>query len=230
MSRHLVFAPGLLCDEDLFAAQAAILGRSFDIRYVDHRRCATIQGIAEAALKELPERFSLCGLSMGGYVALEMARLAPRRVERLALLDTSAAPDTPGQAQTRLMRLEMVREGRLAEVAQQIWEGHVHPARVRDEALKGRYMRMVARSGPAVFESQTRAIMHRVDSRPSLSRIGCPLLVMVGDHDHVTPVVQARFIADSVQGAEFRILKECGHLSTMERPEEVNQALRSWLG
>lgn len=230
MSRHLVFAPGLLCDEDLFAAQAACLGRSFDIRYVDHRRHATTRDIAQSALESLPPRFALCGLSMGGYVALEIMRIAPHRVERLALLDTSAGPDTPGQTQTRVMRIELAREGRLDEVAQQIWEGHVHPARVRDEALRARYMAMVARTGPAAFETQMRAIMHRADARSLLPRIACPVLVMVGDHDHVTPVAQARFIADAAPNAEFRIVGQCGHLSTMERPEEVNQALRAWLG
>ena len=92
----LVLVPGLACTEDLFAEQIASLRGEVAISIADHTQDDTISAIARAVLATAPNRFALCGLSMGGSIAFEMMRQAPDRIERLALLDTSALSDTPG--------------------------------------------------------------------------------------------------------------------------------------
>ena len=225
----LVLVPGLLCTGELFREQLAGLADVARMQVADHGGAETIGEVARAILSAAPERFALCGLSMGGYVALEIMRQQPARVQRLALLDTAATPDSPQQTEARLARIALAREGRLDEIAAQLWPVFVHPSRVGDMALRARYDAMVAATGAERFVRQMRAIMSRPDSRPHLQAIAKKTLVLVGEADRVTPPAEAQTIANGIAFAELVVVAGCGHLSTMERPEAVNAALRAWL-
>ena len=110
-STHLIFVPGLGCTEKLFAEQIASLRGDVAISVADHTRHDTMSGIARAIRAAAPDRFALCGLSMGGYIAFEMMRQAPGHVERLALLDTTALTDTPEQTERRLKLIALAQAG-----------------------------------------------------------------------------------------------------------------------
>src|SRR5450759_4599400 len=97
LSFPLVLVPGLLCSARLYGAQIAALWPFGQVAVADHRRDADMAAIAAAILAQAPPRFALAGLSMGGYIAFAMLRLAPERIARLALLDTAARPDLPEQ-------------------------------------------------------------------------------------------------------------------------------------
>jgi pimeloyl-ACP methyl ester carboxylesterase len=226
----LLLAPGLLCTADLFAGQLADFGRDRSIVVVDHTRSDRLEAIARATLASAPERFALAGLSMGGYLAMEIMRQAPDRVTRLALLDTSARPDTPDRTADRRQLIELARAEGVARVQRLLMPRLIHPDRLGEPDLVARVLRMAEETGLDAFVGQEEAIMARPDSRPLLPSIACPTLVLVGADDLQTPVEVARETADAIPGSRLEVIPSCGHLSTMERPEAVNAALRDWLG
>lgn len=224
----LVLVPGLGCTERLFAPQVAALG-SPRIRFADHRRDDTMPAIARRLLEEAPPRFALAGLSMGGYVALEVLRQAPERVCRVALLDTGPGADDAAARERRLRQIALAEGGKLDEVQEELWPRLVHPDRRDDRALRDVVEAMMADTGPEAFARQQRAIMGREDSRALLSQLEIPTLVLVGDADAPTPPHLAQEMADLVEWSSLVIVPDCGHLSTLERPEAVIHALKAWL-
>jgi pimeloyl-ACP methyl ester carboxylesterase len=188
-----------------------------------------MEAIAAAILRDAPQRFALAGLSMGGYIAFAMMRLAPERIVKLALLDTSARPDLPEQKAGREKFIALAQVGKLNEVVDTLTPRFLHPSHVKDERLKKIVRDMAAETGAEAFVRQTKAIMGRQDARPLLSEIGCPTLVLVGDGDALTPPELAKEIASGISGAKLVVVPECGHLSTVEKPDAVNAAMAEWL-
>jgi pimeloyl-ACP methyl ester carboxylesterase len=230
MTEPLVLLPGLLCDAALWAPQvSALRGLADPIMIGDLTRNDSIGGMAEAVLAQAPPRFALAGLSMGGYCAFEIMRRAPERVTRLALLDTSARPDTDEQRARRRGLIELAEKGEFKGVTPRLLPLLIHPDRLGDEALKATVMGMAERVGKEAFLRQQKAIMGRPDSRPDLGRIACPTLVLVGRQDALTPVAVHEEMAAGIPGARLVIVEDCGHLSTLEKPEAVNVALEDWL-
>ena len=166
---------------------------------------------------------------MGGYTAFEIMRRAPDRVARLALLDTSARPDTPEASERRRAQIALAQSGHFAEVVDQLFPLWVHRTRRNDEPLRRTVRLMAEETGPQAFARQQTAIMTRPDSRPDRAAIRCPTLVLVGDGDEATPPDRAAEIANGIPGARLVSVPECGHLSTLERPQPVTQALVEWL-
>jgi pimeloyl-ACP methyl ester carboxylesterase len=229
-SLPVVLIPGLLLTPQLYAPQLEALWADAPVLLANHTRADSMAELARGILAQAPPRFALVGLSMGGYIAFEILRQAPERVARLALLDTAARPDTPDITAGRRTNMQLAQSGRLAEVVDGLIPRLVHPSRVTDAPLHEVIRRMGAQVGVAGYLRQQAAIIARPDSRPMLKDIRCPTLVLVGDADQLTPPERAQEIAAGVRGAELVIVPECGHLSTLERPELVTRALRSWLG
>jgi pimeloyl-ACP methyl ester carboxylesterase len=229
-SLPVVLIPGLLLTPQLYAPQLEALWADAPVLLANHTRADSMAELARGILAQAPPRFALVGLSMGGYIAFEILRQAPERVARLALLDTAARPDTPDITAGRRTNMQLAQSGRLAEVVDGLIPRLVHPSRVTDAPLLEVIRRMGAQVGVAGYLRQQAAIIARPDSRPMLTDIRCPTLVLVGDADQLTPPERAQEIAAGVRGAELVIVPECGHLSTLERPELVTRALRSWLG
>jgi pimeloyl-ACP methyl ester carboxylesterase len=225
-----VFVPGLLCSARLYASQLSALWQFGPVTVADHRRDDTMDAIAARILAATPPRFALAGLSMGGYISFAMLRQAPKRIARLALLDTSARPDTAEQTASRKTQIVMAKEGRLAEVSDLSLPRFIHVKRQSDEPLKTIVRQMAQDTGAEGLVRQLTATMSRPDSRPLLSQIRCPAIVIVGDADVATPPELSREIAEGIKGASLRVITDCGHLSTLERPDAVNAALSDWLG
>jgi pimeloyl-ACP methyl ester carboxylesterase len=225
-----VLVPGLLCSARLYGEQIPALWRFGPVTVADHRRDDSMDAIAERILAAAPPRFALVGLSMGGYIAFVIASKAPERVERLALLDTAARPETEGQTQRRLPQIALAQSGRLAEVVDQLFPLFVHRNRQGDAALRRIVDAMAQDTGPEAFVRQQKAIMGRPDARPMLASIRCPTLVLVGEGDELTPPPASQEIAAGITGARLVMVPDCGHLSTLERPDAVNAALVEWLG
>lgn len=226
---QLVLVPGLGCTEQLFAGQVRRLARHSRVRFADTRRDDSIAGMARRLLDEVDGPFAVAGLSMGGYVAMEVVRQAPARVTRLALLDTTAAPDPESAREFRLKLSDLALRGRLDEVHEALWPRLVAPARRQDADLEGQVYSMLVATGGAAFARQQNAIIGRADSRPLLESVAVPTLVVVGEEDVVTPVAVAAEMAGLVPGARLTVVKGSGHLSTMEAAEEVATAMEEWL-
>jgi pimeloyl-ACP methyl ester carboxylesterase len=226
----VVFVPGLLCDTRLWRPQVDALAGRADCHVADATRSDTMAGLARDLLADCPfERFALAGLSMGGYVALEAMRQAPARVTHLALLDTSARPDTPEQSQKRRDFIELAGRGRFLGVTDALLPLLVHPSRLADDELVAVVKAMAKSVGKDAFVRQERAIMSRADGRPLLPRITCPTLVLCGRQDALTPLALHEEIAAAVPGARLEVIAECGHLSALERPDAVSAALERLL-
>jgi pimeloyl-ACP methyl ester carboxylesterase len=225
----ILLIPGLNCSARLYADQIPVLWRFGPVTVADHTRDDSMDAIVARILAAAPPRFALAGLSMGGYLALTIMRQAPQRVQKLALLDTSARPESPEQTVRRKPQIALAQDGRFAEVPPLQFPFFVHRNRQGDDALRTRVRLMAEETEAEVFLRQQHALITRADARPLLATIKCPTLVLVGDGDELTPPALSRELADGIAGSRLVIVADCGHLSTMERPEAVNRALVEWM-
>lgn len=228
-NRQILLLPGLHSDATLFQGQIPFLAPLADIIVGDLSRADSIAGMAADALAEVPSgQVVLIGLSMGGYVALEIMRQAPERVSGLALLDTSARPDTP-EAIANREKLIALAEKDLDAVVDALLPRLSHPDHMNLPMVRGVVQSMAVSLGKDVFIRQQRAIMRRADSRPTLPQIACPTLVLCGRDDLITPLEVHEELVAGIPGALLVVIDECGHLSTLDQPEKVGEALKSWL-
>lgn len=227
---HLVLVPGLMCSPALFAPQVAHFAPRLAVSVAETRNGDSMADIARQILARAPARFALAGLSMGGYIAFEMLRQAPARITRLALLDTNARADRPEQIRVRHILAGLARTMGARAVQGMLLNKLVHPGRLAEPDLTARVLDMADWVGPTAFERQQLAIIGRPDNRPFLAEIRCPTLVLVGAEDALTPVKVHEELAAGIAGSRLVVIPECGHLSTMERPAEVNRHLATWLG
>ena len=224
----LVLLPGLASDGALWAAQVRDLADVADPSIGDTLNDDSLTAMAERVLATAPPRFALAGLSMGGYLAFEIWRQAPGRVLRLALLDTSARPDTPEQTAYREQAIKSARGpvdfARLARIG---LDQLLHPG--TGDAVRDAVVAMSVRVGAERYVAQQRAIIGRMDSRPTLETIAVPTLVLVGAGDTLTPPPLAEEIAAGIPHARLATIPDAGHLPTMEQPAIVSEHLRRWL-
>jgi pimeloyl-ACP methyl ester carboxylesterase len=225
----LLLLPGLLCDRQLWAPQVAGLSDIAETVVADLTRDDSFAAMAGRALAGAPPRFALAGLSMGGYVAQEIMRVAPERVTLLALLDTSARADTPDQSQRRRDLIALSERGQFHGVTPRLLPNLIHPDRLNDAALVKIVTDMAQSVGVEGFRRQETAILARRDGRPDLARIAVPTLVLCGRDDKLTPLNLAEEMAALIPRAKLHIVEHCGHMTTLERPEQVNAGMRDWL-
>lgn len=226
---NLVLVPGLLCTQRLWRDQIAALEARRNIVVPRNDLDDSVAGMARRALDAAPDRFALAGLSMGGYVALEMWRQAPERIERLALLDTRATADTPAETERRKDLMALANRGRFTGVHERLMPILIHESRLGDTELTAAIAGMAEETGRDGFINQQKAIMARPDSRETCRTIDVPTLVLCGREDALTPLALHEEMARLIPGAHLEIVENCGHMSTMEKPEEVNAALEAWL-
>ncbi len=230
----LVLVPGLMCDETVWAHQVATLRAGREIRIAEHALSDSLGAMAERILDSAPPLFALAGHSMGGRVALEVLARAPERVTRLALLDTGYEALAPGEAGER----ERAGRYRLLEIAQRDgmlvmardWaRGMVHPARLTDLPLMNAIHAMIARASVAQFDAQIRALLARPDRTELLATLRVPTLVLCGHEDTWSPLSRHQEMARRIPASHLVDVPDCGHMSTMERPEAITTALLAWL-
>lgn len=210
----LVLLPAMGCDGRLWARQVVDLGDIAHPELGDLSVDDSLSAMAQRVLAHAPPRIAVAGVSLGGYVALEMIRQAPERIERVALFGTRA---------TMAMRARTVDEQGLLATAP-----HADPTLT--PIISGPVQAMAERVGAEVFERQQRALLARPDLDAAIAAVRVPTLVAVGDRDRICNVEDARTLADRIPGARFHVIRHCGHLSPMERSGEVTMLLRHWLG
>lgn len=227
---QLVLLPGLACNAVMWQHQLAALPPNLNAVASDvHSRFDTVQAMAQALLGEHAGELIVCGASMGGMLAMEVARQAPARVRGLALLGTNARPETPDMRALREAAIVFFEQGRAEEVLKFNLPLAFHKSRANDARLSQSYLDFVLAAGTDQLVRQNRAVMDRPDARLFLPAIRCPTLVLCGDGDQITPPECSREIASLIAGAELQFITDCGHMLTMERPAEVNAALLPWL-
>ncbi|MES2261782.1 MAG: alpha/beta hydrolase [Pseudomonadota bacterium] len=227
--RCLYLLCGLLCDEVVWQAQAAALRARYDVRVVSFEDQDSIGGMAAKVLADAPPRFALAGHSMGGRVALEVCRLAPGRVERLALLDTGYEGVSDGEAGRRAVLVDRALDEGIDTVARAWALPMLAPAHRRDAALVATIVAMVGRMSGQIYDGQTRALLARPDATALLGQIACPTLVLCGQQDGWSPPERHRDMARLIPHSLLRLIDDCGHMSMMEQPAAVLAALDEWL-
>jgi pimeloyl-ACP methyl ester carboxylesterase len=227
---QLIFMPGLAADAGMWSAQLPAMPAALDATVTDvHFHHETLQAMAAALLARHQGDLVLCGASMGGMLAMETARQAPHRIRGLALLGTSARPETGPMRKVREAAIELFAQGRMEDVLRPNVPLAFHAKQAADPALVQAYFDMILRAGAQQLITQNHAVMARPDARLHLPQLPCPVLVMCGDADQLAPPECSREIAALVPHAELVMLPECGHMLTMEKPEAVNATLADWL-
>lgn len=227
MTASLVILPGLICNEAMFAAQLdAFGGLVIGGFYGGADRITTM---AHYAIDRMPDGCALLGHSMGARVALEVWRLAPEKVSRLALADTGVHAPRAGEADKRYALRDLGR--RLgADALVDAWLPPMIGKGHRDDPhLLTELHAMATSAGVPVFEAQIEALIHRPDALQILPTITCPTFAIVGRDDHWSPIGQHEKIVSSVPGAQLRVVENAGHMAPAEEPDRFNDAVREWL-
>jgi pimeloyl-ACP methyl ester carboxylesterase len=224
----LTILPGLLCDSRMFASQ---LGTFSDSLCVDgfYGGADRMGDMALYALERMPPRSAVLGHSMGARVALEIYRIAPDRVARLALADTGVHAPRAGEREKRYALRDTGRTEGFAALVDAWLPPMIGSSNRHDAALYAHLRSMCLGAGQAIFEAQIEALLHRPELESLLPTISCPVSLIVGEEDEWAPVAQHREIASAISGAELTVLPRCGHLAPAERPGSFNDALSRWL-
>jgi pimeloyl-ACP methyl ester carboxylesterase len=231
----ILFLPGLLCDREIWAYQSRVLADVAECTITEWTGEDSLVKMAETALRIAPKRFAVAGHSMGGRVALEIYRAVPDRVTHIALLNTGylpRAPDAAGEqeARSRYALLEVAKTQGMRAMARQWLPPMINPARRDDHVLTETIVEMLARKTPEIFEAQIRALLSRPDATPVLESIRCPALLISGREDAWSPPARHTDMAAKIPGPSRVVtIPDCGHMSPLEQPEAVAEALHYWL-
>jgi pimeloyl-ACP methyl ester carboxylesterase len=224
----------LICDQTVWQRQIDGLSDVGVCTCAGYGSLDSLPAMAEAVLRTAPERFSIAGHSMGGRVALQVYRLAPHRVARIALLNSGYLPRAAGEGGQEETR----KRGELVALAQsqgmhamlrQWLPPMIDSRRINDTALVNSIIEMMSRKTPEIFAAQVRALLARPDATPVLEQIQCPALLLTGREDGWSGPAQHAAMSAKIAGSQLAIIPDCGHMSTLERPAEVTAALRAWL-
>lgn len=225
----LVLIPGMMCDARLFGPQVDAFSMDYDLIFASITEEASVTKLAERVLSQSPERFAVAGLSMGGIVAMEMLRIAPQRIERIALMDTNPMAETEQVKAGRIPQMMAVREGRLASVMRdEMKPKYLAPGPGRKDVLD-LCMKMALGIGPHAFLRQSRALMDRPDQTETLRGSTIPSLILCGRYDKLCPITRHEYMASLMPHATFEVIEDAGHLPTLENPDATNLALACWL-
>ncbi len=231
----LLLIPGLLCDGAVWTEQIKVLSPLVDCVVATHGMADSIETMAVQALHLLPpgRSFSVAGHSMGGRCALEIARIAPERLQRLALLDTGFQARVSGtvgtaEAEQRMKLLALARSEGMRSMGREWARGMVHPSRWDTEVFE-EILQMIERFTPDQFEAQIHALLHRPDATQLLPKITAPTLLLCGREDVWSPLARHQQMQELMSGSRLEVIEHCGHMSTMEQPCDVAHAMTDWL-
>ena len=224
---NLVLIPGFMLDQALWDDLLPFLPPGLAIHFADLTTGDAIDAMARAILAQAPPEFIVLGFSMGGYVAREMARLAPERVAGMILVATSARPDQPDMVERRVRAARHMAKGAFHGLARGAVRASLHADRANDTALIERVRSMGERLGADVFLRQSAVV--RAGDLATLNRITCPALVIAADGDQLRPVDEVRELADGLPGARFAVIQHSGHMAPLEAPAVLGGMITHWL-
>lgn len=224
-----VFIPGLLSDGIVWEAAAATAAKRVPVATADVTSQTSITAMAQDTLEAHPGLLIAIGHSMGARVALEMARLAPRRVVGLILADTGIHPRKEGEEAKRQVVLDLARKEGMAALADAWLPPMVWEERHGDAALMSALRAMVLRADVAQHDRQIQALLDRPDAAATLADVACPVLLLVGRQDAWSPVAQHETMREVLPRADLVVIEDAGHFAPIEQPHAVSAAIADWL-
>ncbi|MCF6232976.1 MAG: alpha/beta hydrolase [Rhodobacteraceae bacterium] len=229
MTEALVLLPDIMCDDRVFTSQIRSLASGRAITIAPLTQADRVEDIARSLLDQLPQRFALAGLGLGGVVAMELLKRAGNRITRLCLIATNPLSEPPAIAATREPMIIGAKAGRLQDVLREnMPSDYLAPGSARLE-ITNLLLDMGRDLGPEVFVSQSRAMQRRPDQQGTLRKCTVPTRIIFGAHDPLTPAQRQEFMTRLLPDAQLTVIEEAGHLPTLEQPELTTSALRDWL-
>ncbi len=227
--KKLIMIPGTLCNEDLFKQQHEGLSDLFDCFTASNNSADSLKRIANNILKTYTGSFLLLGLSYGGIIAFEILRQAPERVDGLILLNTNYKKPSNKTQQAQQRFLGMAYLGILdVAIQEELTDAMLYYQNQKNKKLRNIILNMGLQVGINGFHNQIKAQLNRPDSSKDLPKIKCPTLIITGKEDNVCPVDLHEEMAKMIPNATLKIINQCGHLSTLEKPKEVNNIIKKW--
>jgi|TARA_B110000908_G_scaffold136020_1_gene161099 pimeloyl-ACP methyl ester carboxylesterase len=229
MTRPLLLLPGMMCDARLFAPQVEVLSERGPVAVGDISGYDNMAILAEALLADAPPLFALCGLSMGGIVAMEMIRQAPERIAKLCLMDTNPMAEVDIAKSRRGPQIDKAQAGQLDHVMRDEMKPNYLTEGPQCAAILDLCMEMALGLGADAFVRQSVALRDRPDQCDTLRGVTVPTLVLCGREDRLCPVARHTLMHDLVEGAALEIIESAGHLPTLEQPQHTTAALIRWM-
>jgi pimeloyl-ACP methyl ester carboxylesterase len=223
MKIPLVLLPGLLSDKRVWMHQIQHLKDVADVQIISLSQ-DTPEKMIHSLLEEAPPKFALAGHSMGGWLCLEVMRVAPERVTQLCLINTTSRMDTEEKREKRYRMIEKAEEGSFQEIVKDIVGKFVFNPLVKNDVEK-----MFLDLGKTVFIHQEQAMIKRKDTRSLLATIFCPVLVIHAAQDSVFSLDEHIELVAQMPNAKLALVEDAGHMSPMEMPQAITALLRYWL-
>lgn len=220
----LILVTGLLSDKRVFAYPAEKLKNSADITIVELTDVNSPSAMTEKVLSLAPDRFALAGHSIGGWIALRIAKTTPDRVVKLCLLNTSARGASPEEVCSRQSVLTRIQNGQFQQVAKEIANQFVF-----NKVVKKNVLNMFLQVGEKAMINQTLAMMSRESLNDSLPKILCPTLIIHANEDKRFTLEMHEAMFNKIPNSKLAIIDDCGHMSPMESPYAVTTLMRFWL-
>ena len=223
-AENLLFLPGMMCDERLWAPQVNAIDLPSQVG--DLTTSDNLSQLARNVLTDAPQSFALAGLSMGGIVAFEIWRQAPERVTHLALIDTNPYAESPARQSMRVQHIKEALDGGLRELAtESLKPVYLAEANRDNQQLLDTILDMALELGPEGGRDQAVALMGRPDSTATLPTIECPTTIVCGAEDALCPIEYHEVMAQHIPGAKLVVVKNCGHLASLEQPDAITKEL-----
>ena len=227
----VLFLVGMMCDDRLFAHQRDQLKQDTDqtVLIPPLHSAQSMSALASQILAEAPPVFALCGLSMGGILAMEIVAQAPHRVNRLALMDTNPLAETAEGVRRRNRQIADVQDGKLKQVIADEMKPLYLADTADSSAVLDLCMDMALSLGEAAFINQSLALRDRPDQTQTLRLVRCPTLILHGAEDRLCPPQRHQLMHQLIPHAQLVSVANAGHPPPLESPQQTSAHLTDWL-
>lgn len=226
---NLVFLPGLLSDDQVWRHQVEMLKQSYQVQVIPLTEFSSTTKMVEHVLQVAPKEFVLFGHSLGGWVALELVKTAPERVRGLGLLNTTARPETIENKIWHERLIQKVNEVGFENLMSTLLPIYLTPVDLGDPKLHDELLQMFLRIGKEAFVRQQTASINRPDFINELNNIKCPTLIVHACSDVIMSNEMQEEMLSRIANARMELVRECGHYSMLEKPQDISKIIKSWL-
>jgi len=218
MRQNVVMIPGALATNEFWQYQEPVLSQHAHIHHTEViTQCDSIEAMANRLIDVAPQQFAIIGFSMGGYVALELYRLIPERINGLAFINSAAIPVSNKGAKERERSIDLIRKGKFDWLVELVFNKSVYDEKASENIIKT-LQRMARSIGPDIYINQLIAMMDKADHESVLSTISCPTLILASANDNVMPTDRSVHLRKYIPKAELIYIERCGHVAPLEKP------------
>ncbi|HAT2116473.1 TPA: alpha/beta fold hydrolase [Legionella pneumophila] len=228
MNKDIVLIPGALATPKLWNLQEIFFQESKKFHYIDVLNSNSIEDMAHRFTSIAPKEFTLIGFSMGGYIALELCRHIPDKIEKLILINSAAKLVSEKGQLERERSLDLMNKGKFDFLIKLIFKNSIYD-KEKHNVLLPLAQEMAQEVGVENYKNQLNAILNKPDHSSSLSSIECPTLLIASKQDNVMPIERSEHMAKNIKHSELIYIEECGHMAMLEQPDKINRILADWL-